>query len=110
MSIYTIKIIGEANDVSPVINKHNIVIKTKYNGFKMMANAVGNDWEMIFIFPDSIKAEFFSTHFHTGFKDYRQGMINADYFFHIIHCEYPEPEQIYADQMRMTKDFKVFTL
>ena len=53
------KIVGEKNDTAPVINKHNIVIKTTYNGFKMMDDASFTDWEKIFVFPDNKKAIYF---------------------------------------------------
>ena len=105
MSIYTIKIIGEASDVKPVINKHNIVVKNKYNRINMMVNSAFTEWSMIFIFPDNEKAEYFAKHFKIDMKEYQEGMLKDDYVFHIIHCEYPEPEEIYADQLRMKKDY-----
>jgi len=109
MSIYTMKIIGEANDVAPVIKSKNIVIKTKYNGLKMMDNASFTDWETMFIFPDSEKAVFFINNFKSDMHEYQEGMMKDDYIFHIIHCVYPKPEQIYADQLRMTKDFTPYS-
>ena len=33
MSLYNMNIVGEKNDTPPIINKHNIVIETKWNGF-----------------------------------------------------------------------------
>ena len=109
MSIYTIKIVGEVNDVAPVIDKRNIVVKTKYNGFRMMDDAAFTDWETMFIFPDNTKAEYFSDNFNSReMNEYQEGMLKEDYIFHIIHCTFPEPEQIYADQLHMEADFKPF--
>ena len=47
-------IVGEENDTPPIINKHNIVIETKWNGFRMMDDASFTKWETIFIFPVSV--------------------------------------------------------
>ena len=99
------KIIGEQNDTAPIINRHNIVIKTKWNGMRMMDNASFTDWNKIFIFPDHIKAEFFQANFKTSMHDYRDGMLKDDYIFHIINCMYPAPKEIYADQMEMSADY-----
>ena len=101
MSIYTMKIIGEANDVAPVIKKENIVIKTKHNGVLMMSNSVFSEWDKVFIFPDSEKAEYFAKNFKEDMHKFTEGMLKDDYIFHIINCVFPEPEEVYADQMQM---------
>ena len=103
MSIYTIKIIGEANDIAPIIKKENIVIKTKYNGFRMMDDSSFTEWITMFIFPDNEKAEYFSDNFNPReMNDFREGMLKDNYIFHIINCVFPEPKEIYADQMHMS--------
>ena len=102
-NIYNIKILGESNDTSPVINKDNIVIETKYNGFLMMADSSFTDWVTMFVFPDSKKAEYFAKHFKTDMNMYQEGMLKGNYIFHKINCRYPIPEEIYADQLHMSQ-------
>jgi len=106
MSIYRVKLIGEEGDIEPVINKHSIVIQTKWNGLKMMDHATFDLWNRLFIFPDNEKAEYFSENFKHDMNDFREGMMKDDYVFHIVNFKYPQKEELYADQMRMTKDYK----
>ena len=106
MSIYTVKLIGEVNDIKPKVIASNIVVKTMWNGMKMMNAATWCKWERLFIFPDNEKAEYFSSNFHNHMNDYREGMMKDDYVFHIVDLKYPEPKELYADQIRMTKDFE----
>ena len=101
-SIYNTKIVGEANDTPPIIDKHNIVIETKYNGFRMMDDASWDEWVTMFVFPDSEKAEYFAKHIEKGMNRFQEGMLKGDYIFHKIDCKYPIPEKIYADQLRMS--------
>ena len=104
MSLYNMNIVGEENDTPPIINKHNIVIETKWNGFRMMDDASFTKWETIFIFPDNEKAEYFAKHMEKGMNRYQEGMLKDDYIFHKIDCKYPAPEKIYADQLRMSSN------
>lgn len=100
-NIYNIEIVGEINDTPPVINEENIVIKTKYNGYRMMADSSFNEWVTMFIFPDSDKAEYFAEHFKKGMNYFQDGMLKGNYIFHKINCRYPIPEKIYADQLEV---------
>lgn len=111
MNIQNIKFIGEENDTLPNVEEENIVIKTKHNGFKMMDDAILENWDKIFIFPDNHKAEYFANYAKLNMHDYREGMLRDDYCFHIINCVYPMPKEIYADQLYMRKEWKpVFEL
>lgn len=101
-SIYNMNIVGEDNDTPPIINKDNIVIETKYNGFRMMDDSSWNEWVTMFVFPDSEKAEYFAKHIEKGMNRFQEGMLKGDYIFHKINCKYPIPEKIYADQLRMS--------
>ncbi len=101
-SIYNTKIVGEANDTPPIIDKDNIVIETKYNGFRMMDDSSWNEWVTMFVFPDSEKAEYFAKHFNEGMHKFQEGMLKGNYIFHKIDCKYPIPEEIYADQLHMS--------
>ena len=101
-SIYNMKIVGEDNDTPPIIDKDNIVIETKYNGFRMMDDSSWNEWVTMFVFPDSEKAEYFAKHIKKGMHKFQEGMLKGDYIFHKIDCKYPIPEKIYADQLRMS--------
>ena len=107
MSIFTIKLIQEEGDIKPEIKRANMVIETVYNGLKMFENSTWDSWKKIFIFPDAEKAEFFTKNFKHSMHDYREGMMIGDYVFHIINCKFPEPDEIYADQLKMssTMDF-----
>jgi hypothetical protein len=105
MSIYTVKFVKEANAVTPVINSDNIAVLTIDNGMKMMLEASWDDWDTIFIFPDNEKAEYFVRNYKYGMSDYRQGMLKDDYIFHVIICIYPIPSEVYAEQLRMSKDY-----
>ena len=100
-NIYNTEIVGEINDTPPVINEKNIVIKTKYNGYRMMADSSFNEWVTMFIFPDSDKAEYFAEHFKKGMDYFQDGMLKGNYIFHKINCKYPIPEKIYADQLEV---------
>lgn len=102
-----IKLIGEETDTPCHPTRDNMVIKTKYNGYRLVDNAVGYDWEIGFVFPDREKAEYFIKHFEQStMLDYREGMLKDDYIFHIIYFKYPKPKELYADQITMKKDFK----
>ena len=98
-NIYTVEIVGEANDITPIIKKDNIVILTEFNGLLMMDNASFTDWDKIFIFPDSEKAEYFVKNFKPNMRKYQEGMLDGDYIFHVITCRYPIPDKVYADQL-----------
>jgi hypothetical protein len=104
MNILGVDLVGETNDVKAQPTSTNIVIKTD-NGFKLFSNAVWNNWEFCIIFPDKEKAEYFLKNFKSSMNDYREGMLKDDYFFHIVHFKYPKPKQLYADQLRMKKDW-----
>jgi hypothetical protein len=39
-------------------------------------------------------------------KDFREGMLKDDYIFHVIHFKYPKVEKLYADQIKMEKNYK----
>ena len=104
MSIYKMNIIGEENDTTPIINSHNIVIQTRYNGFVMMSDANFFHWETMFIFPDSEKAVYFKDNMNDDVHNFREAMLRDDYIFHIINCTYPKPRYVYADQLTMSKD------
>jgi hypothetical protein len=102
-----IELIGELNDTPCHPTKDNMVIKTKHNGYKLVDNSTWDSWEIGFIFPDSEKAEYFAKHFdHSTMSNYKEGMLKDNYIFHIIHFKYPKPNSLYADQLKMTKDYK----
>lgn len=101
-NIYNTEIVGEINDTPPIINRHNIVVETKWDGFKMMDDSSFTEWVSMFIFPDSDKAEYFVEHFEKGMGRFQEGMLKDNYIFHKINCRYPIPEKIYADQLYMT--------
>lgn len=105
MNIFNIKLIGEEGDVTPKITRTNTVIQTQYGGWKMLENCTWDDWKMCIIFPDNEKAEFFLQNFKTMMLDYRDGMMKNDYFIHIIHFKYPKAEELYADQLKMDKNW-----
>ena len=107
MDIFNIKWIGESTDTPPKPTKHNTVIKTKHNGWKLMDNATWDDWNMAIIFPDNVKAEYFLANFKKNMMHYSDGMLKEDYIFHIVHFKYPKSEELYADQLSMTKDWEV---
>ena len=105
-SIYDIKWLGEETDTAPKPTRYNTVIKTDMGRYKLMDDSVWDNWKMGIIFPDSEKAAYFLEHFKQGMIDYREGMLKDDYIFHVVHFKYPKPEELYADQLNMTKDFQ----
>ena len=100
-----ITLIGEETDLPCNPTRVNTVIKTSFNGFKLANDATWDDWKMGIVFPDSDKAQFFVNNFKSTMMNYREGMLKDDYVVHILHFEFPKPKTLYADQIRMTKDF-----
>lgn len=98
-----VKLIGEANDSPCTPTRTNTVIKTRYNGYKLAESANFDDWVSAIVFPDNDKAQFFLDNFKPSMLDYRQGMVNDDYHFHIIHFKYPRVDELYADQLSVVK-------
>lgn len=102
-----IELFGEDNDFPCNPTRNNMVIKTKYNGFKRVDASTFSDWEFGIIFPDKDKVQYFLDNFKPNtHMDYRDGMIPDDYVFHIIHFKYPKQQRLYADQLKMSKDWQ----
>lgn len=99
-----ITLIGEKTDLPCNPTKTNMVIKTKYNGFKIANNSIFDDWVMGIVFPDAIKAQYFLDNFKSEMMDFREGMVKDNYVIHILHFKFPKPETLYADQIQMKKD------
>ncbi len=102
-----ITLIGETNDLPCNPTKQNTVIKTKNDGFKLAVDATFTSWEKGIVFPDEEKAQHFINNFKKGMMDYREGMLKDDYVVHILHFTYPKPEELYADQISMKKNFEM---
>jgi hypothetical protein len=100
-----IKLIGESYDLPCNPTKHNTVIQTKFNGFKLASDSIWEDWKMGIVFPDNEKAQFFIDNFNNQMMDYREGMLKDNYVVHILHFKYPKPAELYADQISMTNDY-----
>lgn len=101
-----IVLFGEPTDVPCKPSKTNMVVKTRYNGFKLAEQAGFDDWEMGIVFPDDEKAFYFLTRFDIHeHLDYRDGMLPDDYFIHIIYFKYPKEDRLYADQLKMIRDW-----
>jgi hypothetical protein len=106
-----IELFGESNDKPCTPTKTNMVVKTRYNGFKLVDHATFDDWEFGIVFPDNEKADYFLNNFnYDTHMDYRDGMVQDDYFFHVIHFSYPKKERLYADQIKMRKDWCLETV
>ena len=105
MDIYSLKFIGESTDIVPIVKSNNTVIKTP-GKFELLASvSVFAAWEFCIIFPDNEKAKYFLDNCKNPMNDYRENMLKDDYVFHIVHFKYPKKDTLYADQIRMTKDF-----
>lgn len=101
-----IELFGEPTDVPCKPTRTNMVVKTKYNGFKLADHATFDDWEMGIVFPDEEKAHYFLSHFKIyEHMDYREAMLPDDYFVHMLYFTYPKKDRLYADQLKMTKEW-----
>lgn len=106
MDIYNLKFIGEETDITPVVTRNNTVIKTSY-GYKLLNAASSYEtWNFCIIFPDKEKAEYFLNNCKNKMYDYRDNMLKDDYFVHIVHFKYPKQDSLYADQIKMTKNWE----
>ena len=101
-----IELTGECNDLPCNPTRENTVVKTKYNGFKLVNLASWDDWIIGIVFPDNEKAQFFIDNFNEEMIDYREGMLKDNYVVHILHFRYPKPKSLYADQIQMTSNYK----
>lgn len=100
-----ITLIGESTDSPCNPTRETLVVKTKYNGFKLAADGTWDSWEMGIVFPDAEKAKFFIENFKSGMHDYREGMEKGTYPVHILQFKYPKPAELYADEIQMSPDF-----
>jgi hypothetical protein len=102
-----VELTGELDDSPCLPTRANTVIKTTNNCFKTVDTASWADWKLAIVFPNEEKAEYFVKHFNSKeMEDFREGMIKEDYIFHVIHFIYPRGKKLYADQMRMSKEFE----
>ena len=110
MNFMNVELIGEQGDIPCSPTRTNMVVETKYNGFKLAIHASFVSWILGIVFPDEEKALYFKEHFEKGMLDYREGMFNDDYVFHVIHFSYPRPKSLYADQIKMYKNFEPYEI
>lgn len=104
-----IRLFGEDNDSPCNPTRTNMVVKT-INGFKTVDASTFDDWLFGIVFPDEDKAQYFLNNFNSGIHmDYRDGMLHDDYVFHIIYFKYPKTEELYADQLQMSRDWQLET-
>lgn len=105
-----VELFGEEHDLPCNPTRSNMVVKTKYNGFKAASKSTYDDWEFGIVFPDEEKVNYFLDNFKPkSHMDYRDGMLRDDYVFHIIHFKYPKEERLYADQLKMSRDWEIET-
>lgn len=110
MNIFNIKFIGEVGDTLPIVTRTNAVIKTSLGKWKLMEHSTWDNWEMCLIFPDNEKVQYFLNTFKNNMLDYRDGMLKEDYIFHVVHFKYPKVESLYADQLKMKKDWRPYDI